>query len=113
MCAVSFIGDRFGKSIPNDYPWTWPYIDPPYIHPMPIPKTSFPTLPKILPIEETVSKEEFNKLKKEIEELKKLLLAAKEYDKNTGQPDCEIDEKVKTIKKLAELVGVNMDEVFK
>lgn len=48
-----------------------------------------------------------------MQELKKLLLAAKEYDKNTGQPDCHADDKVALIKKIAELAGVNMDEVFK
>lgn len=60
----------------------------------------------------TPTREEFEALKKEVEELKKLLLAAKEYDEKTGEPDCEIDEKVEVIKKIAKLVGVDMESVF-
>jgi hypothetical protein len=56
---------------------------------------------------------EFDALKKEVEELKKLLLAAKEFDKNTNQPDCEHEDKIKFIKSVADFVGINLDEVFK
>jgi hypothetical protein len=59
-----------------------------------------------------VSRAEFDALKKDIEELKKLLLAAKRYDEATGQPDCEADEKVALIKKFADLVGVDLTEIF-
>lgn len=58
------------------------------------------------------SRAEFEALKKEMEELKKLLLAAKRYDEATGQPDCEMEDKVELITKLAKLVGVDMQEVF-
>lgn len=59
-----------------------------------------------------ISKKDFDALRKEVEELKKLLLAAKAYDEATGQKDCEIDEKVELIRQVAELVGVDVDEVF-
>jgi hypothetical protein len=59
-----------------------------------------------------VSREEFNALKHEITELRKVLKAAKAFDEATGQPDCEMDEKVALIKRLAEMVGVSMEDIF-
>ena len=51
-----------------------------------------------------VSRAEFDKLKRDVEELKR----AKEYD----EPDCEMDEKVELIRKVAELVGVDIEDLF-
>jgi hypothetical protein len=64
------------------------------------------------PIWNGPTREEFDALKKEMQELKKLLIAAKQYDEATGQPDCEMEDKVELITKLAKLVGVDMQEVF-
>lgn len=60
-----------------------------------------------------VSRTEFDALKKEVEEMKILLQRAKEYDEKNNEPNCEIDEKVAVLKKVAELVGVNLDDIFK
>lgn len=92
MCMVSNVGDQWNETFPNK----WPYLNPP---------------PVTFPLD--VSREEFNALKREVEELKKLLKAAKEYDEKTNQPDCEMEEKIKLIKQVAELVGVDLSEVFK
>jgi hypothetical protein len=62
--------------------------------------------------EPVVTKEEFDALRREMEELKELLLAAKRFDEATGQPDCEMDEKIELIRRVAEVVGVDVDEVF-
>lgn len=89
MCAVSNVGDYWKQGFPDRYPgWVEPYNPP------------------------QVTKQEFDALKKEMEELKKLLKAAKKYDEAMGESDCEMDEKVALIKKFADLVGVNMDEIF-
>lgn len=61
---------------------------------------------------ETISREEFDALRCEVEELKALLLAAKAFDEATGQPDCEMDEKVELIKRVAEAVGVDLEDLF-
>lgn len=91
MCVVSMISDGYlGNTFPQ-----WPKM------------TVYPSQ-----ITEYVSKRDFDKLQAEVQELKKLLLAAKEYDEKTGQPDCEQEEKVDLIKKIAKLVGVDMEEVF-
>lgn len=111
MCMVSNIGDDFYKRIPKDYPWVSPYdvvASSSSIYPRP--KTIIITKENT---EIAVPREEFDKLKKEVESLKKLLIAAKIYDEETNQKDCEMESKIDLIKKVAELVGVNVDDVFK
>jgi hypothetical protein len=97
MCVVSAVGDNWRDRLPETYPW---------INPNPQPGQTIILSPPI-------SRQEFDKLKAEVEELKKLLKAAKEFDEKTGQPDCEMDDKVNLIKRVAELVGVDMKDVFK
>lgn len=96
MCLVSNVGDIWGKTVPDRFPWIQPLISP-----LTPPSTQLP-----------VTRAEFEALRAEMQELKKLLEAAKAYDKATGQPDCEMDSKVALIKKLAGLVGVDMANVF-
>lgn len=91
MCMVSNVGDGWAEKFPDK----WPNIKPPYIYPA-----------------QSISQDEFNALKREVKELKKLLEAAKKFDALTGQPDCEMDEKVKLIKAIAKLVGVDLGEIF-
>ncbi len=43
--------------------------------------------------------------------MKALLIKAKIYDEQTGQKDCEMEEKVAFIKKFAKYVGVDLSEV--
>jgi len=94
MCQVSNVGGGWQ----NDFPTRWPTI-------MPGIAGGSGSL--------SVSRSEFDALKNEVLALRKLLEAAKEFDEQTGQPDCEVDEKVAFIKKIAEFVGVDMDKVFK
>lgn len=85
MCMVSFIGTQFAEQ--------WRQNPHTIANPGP-------------------SRSDFDALKAEVEALKELLLAAKKFDEANGEPDCEMDEKVATIRKVAELVGVDMDAVF-
>lgn len=55
---------------------------------------------------------EMAELREQLEALKKLLIAAKIYDKETKQADCEDAEKVKLLRRLAELCGVDPGEAF-
>lgn len=104
MCAVSNVGDSFNQRWPQ-----WPQIQGPQqgggLGGMSQGANQFSLTPGI-------TREEFNALKNEIEEMKKLLIAAKEEDKKNGAPDCEMEEKVKVLRAIADLVGVNLDEVF-
>lgn len=99
MCIVSNIGDGWRDTFPERYPWMQPYVQPLPLTPIPV---SIPG----------VSKEEFDRLKREVEELRKLLSAAKAFDAATGQPNCEVDEKVALIKRIAEYVGVDLRDVL-
>lgn len=105
MCAVSMIGDGFKKNWPDNpnNPWQIDQLLPSYPKPLGPNQTS---------IFSPVSQQEFDALKKEVQELRKLLEAAKEYDDAAGQKDCEMEEKVDFIKKLAAFVGVDLDHVF-
>ena len=89
MCTVSMIGDHYGDKWKDQYPWV------------------------VTPnVEIYVSKEEFEKLKAEVKEVKELLLRAKKYDAEHNEPDCSMDEKVALLKKISELVGVDLEDIF-
>lgn len=104
MCMVSNIGDQWKDQFPDKWPH-FPLQGGPGGGSLPLhPYT--PSYPA------GVSKEEFDALKQEMEELKKLLKAAKEFDDKTGQPHCEVEAKVKLIKEIAKLVGVDMKDVL-
>ena len=114
MCTVSNIGDGYRDNFPPRWPGivhpnTWP------TQPTGVPYPSQPGIPGQPVVIDTsgVSKQEFEALKKEVEELKQLLKAAKKFDEETGQPDCHMDDKVDFIKKLAEYVGVDLEDIFK
>lgn len=100
MCAVSMIGDHYTDK--------WRLPDP--YGGAPSPMNPFPVV-YTLPIN-PVTREEFDALKKEVQEMKALLIRAKKYDEDNGQADCEIDDKVAILKKVAELVGIDLSEVF-
>lgn len=113
MCIVSFVGDYYK----DKWPWIKPYIDP-NIQPDPF---RFPDkYPDMVPqpkisewFKPQVSKEDFDNLKKEVEEMKKLLIRAKEYDEKNDMPDCEIEDKIRILREVARLVGVDLDDVLK
>lgn len=103
MCMVSNIGDQYKETFPQKWPNVWPHVNP-----------QTPPFPQAYPvITPAVTRQEFDALKAEVEELKKLLQAAKKFDDATGQPHCEMDEKVELIKRLAKIVGVDLGDVFK
>ena len=87
MCAVSVVGDIYSHRF-RSHGWT--DYNPPT----------------------EVTRKEFLELQKEVREMKEILLKAKEYDKATGQPDCEVEDKIALLKKVAALVGVDLEEVF-
>lgn len=104
MCAVSAIGDNWRNTFPDQHPW----YPAPYPVPTPYPISTQPQPFLVL----NPTRQEFDALKAELEALKKLLKAAKEFDEKTGQKDCEMDEKVEFIKQVAKFVGVDLNEVF-
>lgn len=97
MCAVSMIGDYYREILPIRYPQFEFY-----------PATTETTIT----VSPSPTREEFDALKKEVLEMKELLKRAKAYDEATGQEDCEQDEKIALLRKVADLVGVDLREVF-
>ncbi len=95
MCVMSMIGDHYEeKWFPDKITITPEIVWPTYIPP------TGPT------------QQEFDDLKKEVLEMRKLLKKAKQYDEDTGQKDCEIEEKMELLRKVAEAVGVDLDDVI-
>ena len=60
-----------------------------------------------------VTKAELEQLRGELEALKKLIPAVQEFDTATGQEDCEHEDKVAWVLKLADMLGVDFDDVLK
>lgn len=89
MCTVSMVGDGWRDQFPKRWPAVVPYSTQP-----------------------AISRQEFDALKQEMEQLKLLIAAAKKFDEATGQPNCEMQEKVAMIKAIAKMVGVDMSDVF-
>lgn len=88
MCIVSNMGDYWTqRTLPEKYPMWSDIINNP-------------------------SRAEFEQLKKDVEELKRLLKAAKRYDEKVGEPHCEVEDKVILIKKIADAVGVDLKGIF-
>jgi hypothetical protein len=98
MCVVSNTGDFFGQRIPREYPWVTPSNPGTWTHPFIVPAPP--------------SKEELDKLKREVDLMKELLVSAKKYDQDNNEPECEIDEKIEKLKAIASIVGISLDDVF-
>lgn len=94
MCAVSMIGDNYRQQ--------WQQM------PTNIPNS----IGGMSQIQIGPTRYEFDELKKEVLEMKRLLINAKEIDEKTGQQNCEQEEKIKILKAVAIAVGVDLSEVF-
>lgn len=91
MCVTSMVGDHYREKFTP-----WPYPDYPPAVPMHIGPT----------------RTEFDALKRDVLEMKELLKRAKKYDEDNGEPECEMDEKMDLLRKVAKMVGVDLDDVI-
>jgi len=95
MCVVSNIGDYFDRQYPwpmNPAPWKQPYPKNPWPDTIPVP--SWPT--------PGPTKEQF-------EEFLELLRQAIRFDKVTGQPDCQTEDKLAKVKAWGKTFGIDID----
>jgi hypothetical protein len=106
MCVVSMVGDHYREKWKPRFP-DWDDVQIPV---WPSPKTN--GSPTFVPLPPEITRAEFDALKKEVEEMKGLLKRAKEYDERNGEPDCEIDEKMSLLRKVAAAVGISLDDVI-
>lgn len=102
MCVVSMVGEHY-----NDKWKPFKYHHWPAIEPWPdSPKVPYPGARPIIPVDRV----EFDDLKKQVEEMIALMKRAKKYDEDNNEPDCEVDEKMDLLRKVAKLVGVDLDK---
>lgn len=100
MCVVSMVGDHYRDKWQREWP-NLPGTQP--VGPSPLPAgLRHPE----------VTRAEFDALKRDVLEMKALLKRAKIYDEENGEPDCEIDEKMALLRRMADFVGVDLDEVI-
>lgn len=102
MCTVSMVGDHYRDKWVPMYPGIekWPDM-------VPYPSGVQPFNP--IPV---ITREEFDALKRDVEEMKALLKRAKKYDEDNNEPDCELEEKMALLRKVARMVGVDLDDVI-
>jgi hypothetical protein len=81
---------------PTILPWVMPGTTPNHVH-------TTPAGP---------SREEFEALRRDVLEMKALLIRAKKYDEDNDEPACEVEEKVALLKRVADMVGVSLEDVF-
>jgi hypothetical protein len=96
MCAVSAVGDYYSKT--SAWP-QWPIG-------VPFPDTQT-IVSSIGP-----SRKEFEALKAQVAEMQRQLEEAKAKDIAEGTPDCEMEDKVIILKKIAALLGADLSKVF-
>ena len=115
MCVYSMVIDYQRKHINEQFPWTLPWTVP-GVYPGVTPTVPPPWLVnpgEVIPgIPSGPTQADFDKLRNELEEMKTLLKAVEKFDRATGQPDCESEEKVAYLKKLAELLGVDLSDIL-
>ena len=100
MCVVSAVGDFYDD--------IWKKYGPgPYLPP--IDPNILPQQPFFSPL---ATKEELDQLRKEVAEMKDLLKKAIEIDKKTGQPDCQMEAKLKRLREVVKLVGETIDDIL-
>jgi hypothetical protein len=89
MCTVSWVMDQYSEKWRNLVSPTppWPDIPPLEIKTPPIPVLT----------------------KEEVEEFRTLIEKARKYDVEHNEPNCELEEKKETLKKLADQLGVKID----
>jgi hypothetical protein len=106
MCVASMIGDHYRDKW-REREWFdgigYPSVPALPLNPVPLLVTQPPA----------ISREEFDALRKEVLEMKELLKRAVKYDADNGEPECEVDEKMDLLRKVAKLVGVELNDVIK
>ncbi len=99
MCLVSNVGDDWSRRFRREWP-------------EPLPDKFFPDGVDWQPKPPTVSRQEFDRLVKMVEEMRKELEAAKKQDIADGNPDCEMEEKIFLLKGIAKALGLDLGDVF-
>ena len=126
MCVVSNIGDQIGSipwpnpNNPNErpnqwgtnpwgtqqYPYVWPQTEP---EEQPIVNIPAAPEPPALDADSDLIGLQVKAVREWLKKIDKILIAARDFDEATGQPDCETAEKMSKLKELAEVFDVDME----
>lgn len=119
MCVVSFVGGHYEdefKKWPYTKPWEAPFYPPAVYTAVPNEEEIKKQIKKLQDTVVAPSNAELerqiNELRKQVQEMKKFLIEAIEYGKLYRQPDCGNDMKIAFLKKVAESVGMTLDDIF-
>lgn len=106
LCVYSMVMDHYRDKWTNP-PYTAPITPTFPYQPDVLPSVPDPVvLPNLIPYPAPATKPI---TEEEIKELRELLERAREYDRRNNEPDCELEEKKREIKELAEKHGVKID----
>lgn len=105
MCVVSMVGDHYADKW-RDKPWVSPR------QPFRVYPDGWPWADEGTRIENPISRQEFDALRKEVEEMKELLKRAVKYDEDNDEPHCEVEDKMDLLRRVAAAVGVDLDDVI-
>lgn len=103
MCNVSAVGDQFSDM------WRLRFQGISPLQPSLQPSLQWPPMQGLVP---SISRQEFDELRREVAEMKLLLKEAKAKDEQAGEPECQHEDKLTILRKMAELVGINLDDVL-
>lgn len=101
MCVVSAVGDYWKRDFEKKYPdvfetiTTWPIVNG----------------AQQIDISGLATKDDIEQIRKELTALKDLLKAAIKFDEEADQPHCENEDKIALIKKVADMVGVDLKDL--
>lgn len=112
MCVFSAMGEHYrDKWNPEDWKKQYPQIPHPFQQPG---NTNLGDLLHQYNHQAQIDllKKQLEELRKEVLEMKEILKVAKDYDERNNEPHCEMEEKVKLLKEVAKLVGVDLRDVF-
>lgn len=105
MCVYSMIEDHYLDKWRNP-PYQWPKY--PYIPPVEPEEDAAKQAAQRAMLEELSRQKPKLPTQEEIDEFRKLLERAREYDKRMNQPDCENDDKRKALKDIASHWGIDI-----
>ncbi len=94
MCVMSMVMDHYSEKW-NDW------VNKPYSPTVPVTPEFYPVIMPLIPQPTQLTPEE-------IAEFRKLLERARKYDRDNGEPDCELAEKKELLENLAKKLGVDI-----
>lgn len=99
MCFVSYVGDSYGEKFPKKYPWLDGMQQ----------ASGTSTAGGFV---YGVTRTEFEALRDDVKEMKEILISAKLYDESNAEEPCFKEEKVELLRRIAELVGVDLEDLL-